>query len=70
MKFPTTATVSPPVERKTLDGGIGLLSLQERLESYGGKLRIDSGPGRGTRIGIVLPATGQTGSKGVNKNVR
>jgi nitrate/nitrite-specific signal transduction histidine kinase len=33
----------------------GLLTMRERAESVGGSLRIDSAPGRGTRITVELP---------------
>jgi len=33
----------------------GLLGMGERLEALGGKLHIDTGPGRGTRLHITIP---------------
>jgi signal transduction histidine kinase len=39
-------------------GGLGLLSMRERAESIGGRLRLVSGPGRGTRVDVVLPVPG------------
>ena len=45
-------------ERLTAKGrlnGIGLLNLRERLNMLGGQLEIDSSPGRGSRITIVIP---------------
>jgi PAS domain S-box-containing protein len=38
--------------------GIGLLGMQERLESLGGRLEIESRPGQGTRLVAHLPAGG------------
>ena len=35
--------------------GIGLLGMQERLESLGGQLTIDSRPGQGTRLVAGIP---------------
>lgn len=35
--------------------GLGLASMRERAEALGGELRIDSRPGSGTRIEVVLP---------------
>ncbi len=35
--------------------GIGLLVARERLESLGGKLRLDTAPGKGTRLAACLP---------------
>ena len=37
------------------DGGLGLIAIEERLELLGGRLEIDSAPGKGTRITIVVP---------------
>lgn len=36
--------------------GFGLFSIRERSESMGGGLRIDTGPGRGTRVTMSLPS--------------
>jgi signal transduction histidine kinase len=38
--------------------GIGLLGMQERLESLGGRLEVESRPGQGTRLVAYLPAGG------------
>lgn len=35
--------------------GFGLLDVSERLESIGGRVRVDAAPGRGTRITLVVP---------------
>jgi len=40
---------------QTFGGGYGLYSIQERLEAVGGRLEIDSAPGRGARFTVVLP---------------
>ncbi len=37
-------------------GGFGLFSLGERLALIGGRLEIDSAPGRGSRINVTAPA--------------
>ena len=42
-------------------GHLGLVSMRERLESVGGTLTIDAGPGRGTRLRAIVPI----GSEGV-----
>ena len=39
------------------DGGFGLIGMQERVELVGGRLTIDSAPGRGTVVRAELPAT-------------
>lgn len=38
-------------------GGFGLFSIRERLKHIGGKLVINSSPGRGTRVIMVAPRT-------------
>ena len=38
-------------------GGFGLVGMQERVELVGGRLMIDSAPGRGTVVRAELPAT-------------
>jgi signal transduction histidine kinase len=35
--------------------GLGLVSMRERATEQGGQLRIDSEPGRGTRVEVTLP---------------
>jgi signal transduction histidine kinase len=37
------------------DGGIGLLGMRERIELLGGRLEINSRPGRGTRLVACIP---------------
>ncbi|MCB0196960.1 MAG: sensor histidine kinase, partial [Anaerolineae bacterium] len=51
--FNAHEALSAARQRKT----IGLGSLQERLEMLGGKLDIDSAPGKGTRVEFWVPAT-------------
>jgi glucose-6-phosphate-specific signal transduction histidine kinase len=34
---------------------MGLLGMQERVHLVGGDMKIDSGPGQGTRIRVHLP---------------
>jgi two-component system NarL family sensor kinase len=41
--------------------GFGLAGIRERVESLGGEFQIESGPGRGTRLEIVIPARQQEG---------
>lgn len=36
-------------------GGFGLFSIQQRLQYMGGRMEVDSSPGRGTRITLVAP---------------
>ena len=39
-------------------GGVGLLSMKERVELSGGTVNIESAVGRGTRLYVVIPLTG------------
>jgi two-component system, chemotaxis family, CheB/CheR fusion protein len=45
-------------ERKQKEGGWGLFSIRERLNLFGGRLNIQSAPGKGTRITIIFPLEG------------
>jgi signal transduction histidine kinase len=47
-------------ERKQKEGGWGLFSIRERLNLFGGRLNIESAPGRGTRITIIFPLKGMS----------
>jgi PAS domain S-box-containing protein len=38
-----------------LTGGLGLVSVRERLAFLGGRMEIDSAPGRGSRFSLVVP---------------
>jgi signal transduction histidine kinase/CheY-like chemotaxis protein len=49
------AAINPSRER---GGGFGLFSIRERLTLLGGKMMIDSAPGKGTRILLSLPFDG------------
>jgi NarL family two-component system sensor histidine kinase LiaS len=35
--------------------GLGLLSMSERLDAIGGSFKINSSPGAGTRVEVVVP---------------
>jgi signal transduction histidine kinase len=39
-------------------GGIGLVSVRERIEMIGGELAVDAAPGEGTRVTIEMPWQG------------
>ena len=41
----------------TLEGGFGLYSTRERLIAMDGSLRIESAPGAGTVVTVLLPET-------------
>jgi len=38
------------------DGGLGIFGMQERAGYVGGQVRIDTAPGRGTRVDVLIPA--------------
>ena len=40
---------------KSLPGHLGLTSMEERVSAIGGKLAIDSQPGKGTRLNVEIP---------------
>ena len=42
-------------DRVTSAGGLGLKQMRERIEARGGRLTIDTAPGRGTRIEAIVP---------------
>jgi signal transduction histidine kinase len=39
------------------DGGLGLRGMRERVEALGGRLAVESAPGRGTTIAVTVPVT-------------
>jgi two-component system NarL family sensor kinase len=43
------------------DGRHGILGMRERITALGGALRLDSGPGGGTRVEATVPLEGVTG---------
>ncbi len=45
--------------------GLGLLSMEERARSLGGRLIIESRPGRGTRLEAIVPADAEPGAPGM-----
>jgi signal transduction histidine kinase len=46
----------PEAAERATAGGFGLFSIRERLRALGGDLAIDSAPGRGARMKLMLPA--------------
>jgi signal transduction histidine kinase len=47
----------PRRRRSRQSGGIGLVGMQERLELLGGRMDVDSQPGRGTKLVASIPWT-------------
>lgn len=45
------------VSQNQMGAGLGLAGLRERLRAVGGSIRIDSAPGKGTRITIRMPTS-------------
>ena len=43
------------LEKASRNGGVGLQSMQERAERLGGRLIIESAPGKGTRLILTVP---------------
>jgi PAS domain S-box-containing protein len=43
------------------EGGFGLFSIRERVTSCGGRIAIESAPGNGSRVSVVLPKTARKG---------
>ena len=54
----------PQTERLGAEEGLGLLGIQERVADAGGTFRIESAPGRGTRLYVELPALGLVSADG------
>jgi signal transduction histidine kinase len=47
-------------DKRTGSQTVGLLTIRERVSSFGGEFRINSGPKRGTRITLSLPRGSDT----------
>ena len=47
--------VEAAMDREDQDGGFGLFSVRERLWMMGGHMRVESAPGRGTKITLLVP---------------
>lgn len=44
-------------KKSDMNGGFGLISMRERVELLNGELTINSEPGKGTRLSIMIPLT-------------
>jgi signal transduction histidine kinase len=47
--------------------GLGLIGMRERLSALGGQFTIDSAPGRGTELRIIIPLEGRHGDTGTSR---
>jgi CheY-like chemotaxis protein len=47
-----------------IEGGFGLFSIRERLGLIGGRVEIDSSPGRGSRVSLVAPLSAVAAPQG------
>ena len=47
------------VQPGSASGGFGLAAMRGRVEESGGTSQVDSAPGRGTRVQVLIPATVQ-----------
>ncbi len=45
---------------RQLSGGFGMFSMRERIRWLGGQMQVDSAPGRGTRVTLLLPLSVET----------
>jgi signal transduction histidine kinase len=50
------AGFAPSADGHGPDGGLGLRGMRERVEALGGRLAVESAPGRGTTIAVTVPA--------------
>jgi signal transduction histidine kinase len=51
------AGFAPSADDRGPDGGLGLRGMRERVEALGGRLAVESAPGRGTTIAVTVPVT-------------
>ena len=49
------AGFAPEADGPGPDGGLGLRGMRERVETLGGRLAVESAPGRGTTIAVTVP---------------
>jgi signal transduction histidine kinase len=52
---------APPRGSAGPNAGLGILGMRERAARVGGTVTLVSSPGKGTRIGVIIPLAGQTG---------
>ena len=53
---------SPDNPKRPGAGGLGLFGIRERLELIGGRMEIDSSPGQGSRITLIVPWQDEQGA--------
>lgn len=59
-----------PAEQSGRRRGLGLVGIRERVSELRGTLRIESAPGKGTRLTVELPARARTGGSTVDGSQR
>jgi CheY-like chemotaxis protein len=58
--------LSPDAARRSAEPGhLGLVSVRERIQAMGGRVEIESVPGQGTTVTLVLPFVSSAETKGV-----
>jgi signal transduction histidine kinase len=53
--FDAAATLRDALAEPRPDGGLGLVGIRERALALDGAMRVDSRPGRGTRVEVTVP---------------
>ncbi len=53
---------TPAADGSGPNGGLGLRGMRERVEALGGRLAVESAPGRGTTIAVTVPGRSDSGS--------
>lgn len=56
--------------KKENKSGFGLFNIRQRIGYLGGQFSVESEPGQGTLVTLVVPCQGQTGQAGIQQNSR
>ena len=46
---------APGADGAGANGGLGLRGMRERVEALGGRLAVESAPGKGTTVAVTVP---------------